>query len=339
LRACVTLRLVACATIVLSGCRSPGAANSKEALALTFENDFFTGSDNNYTSGLGATWRSDARDTYPADGAVRSWIDAWSFLPELDDPAYEVYAAWSFGQEIFTPDDITVLRPPADDQPYAGVMFLDSTLFARSERATHAWNLRIGVVGPSAHAGDSQREFHEVIGEDGPRGWDTQLPDEPLLNLDYTLGYEWLRGADDERASWRIVPLAGASVGNYFTGAEAAVYGEYGWNLARSIGLLSIRRGLDPFSGDAPGASEHWSCSFYAGAGGFAVAHYMPLDGPLFRDASSVESEPLVGFVSGGFSMTHGRFTLACLATFFGPTFETQRNNTDFGTLTLSWTF
>ena len=64
-------------------------------------------------------------------------MDFWSFLPHIGNENCKVYAAWTLGQEIFTPDDITLINPPADDQPYAGVLFLDSTLYARSKRDTN----------------------------------------------------------------------------------------------------------------------------------------------------------------------------------------------------------
>jgi len=309
----------------------------RRTVALTVENDLFTGSDNNYTNGFGLTWQSDEYRQYAPDSFQRRWVDFWSFLPHIGDESCQAYASWTVGQEIFTPDDITAAVPPADDQPYAGVLFLDSTLHARTKKVTHAWNLRLGVVGPAAFGGDTQTWFHEQIGDDLPQGWDTQLPNEPILNVDYTVGYEWLTTPLSDSAKLRLVPLAGASMGNYFTGLSTGLYTELGWNLPSSIGLLSMRRGLDPFVD--PTAGGPWSLSLYLGAGAFAVGHYLPLDGTVFSSSPSVESEPLVGFFSGGFTWRIRSCTVGYLLTVFTDTFETQRQSTDYGTLSLSWTF
>ena len=290
-----------------------------------------------YTNGLGITWQSDEYREYSPSNFHRRWVDFWSFLPHIGDENCRVYASWTLGQEIFTPDDITLPNPPADDQPYAGVLFLDSTLHAQSNRVTHAWNLRLGVAGPSSFARETQTWFHDLVGDDEPQGWDSQLPNEPVLNLDYTVGYEWLSRPLTESAKLRIVPLVGAGVGNYFTGLSTGIYSELGWNLPPSIGLLSMRRGLDPFVD--PGAGGPWSFSLYFGAGGFAVGHYLPLDGTVFSDSPSVGSEPLVGFLSGGLTLRIKRFTVGYLLTSFTDAFETQRRSTDYGTLSISWTF
>ena len=44
----------------------------------------------------------------------------------------------------------------------------------------------------------------------------------------------------------RIIPTAGASVGNYFTGGGLAAHAEVGWNLPDTVGAISLRNGIDP---------------------------------------------------------------------------------------------
>ena len=97
------------------------AAENGGALTLTVDNDLFTGSDNNYTNGLGVTWVSADLDTYDDDRFLSKWGRFWSFLPFVGDEGYTTYASWTLAQEMHTPDDITNPNPPEDDQPYAGV--------------------------------------------------------------------------------------------------------------------------------------------------------------------------------------------------------------------------
>jgi hypothetical protein len=78
--------------------------------------------------------------------------------------------------------------------------------------------------------------------------------------------------------------------------------------------------------------------SFFGGVGAYGVAHYLPLDGTVFRDSRSVDSKPVIGMGSFGFCLRRETFTLSFARTFFSDTFETQRQGTDFGTVSVSWT-
>lgn len=146
------------------------AAPGKEWLTFSVENDSFTGSDNNYTSGLGISWVSADLESYDDDSFVSKWGRLWSFLPFVSDEGYTTYAAWTLAQEMHTPDDITNPSPPEDDQPYAGVLYVDGLLYARKERWTHVWQMKLGVVGPASQAEDLQRDFHDLVSADEPMG-------------------------------------------------------------------------------------------------------------------------------------------------------------------------
>jgi hypothetical protein len=236
-----------------------------------------------------------------------------------------------------TPDDISEPNPGADDQPYSGILYVDSILYARKQGWTHAWQLKLGVVGPASQADDVQREWHELVGADKPQGWDTQLPDELVVNLGYTVAHLAAAGHMGESAEWRVVPVATAGLGNYFTGAGVGVYGEVGWNLVDALGITALRSGLNAASTVGAGPMERWSISFFGGTGVYGVARYLPLDGTMFRDSRSVDSEPVIGMASAGFSVRRNGFALGLAHTRFSETFETQRHRMDFGTMGVSW--
>jgi lipid A 3-O-deacylase len=327
--------------LLLLGCwamsnATHASATSDGSLTFTLENDFFTASDNNYTNGVGVAWVSGAVDA-DDDGFVGRWTRFWSFLPHVASDGYTTYASWSLAQEMNTPDDITVPNPPEDDQPYSGILYVDSTLYAHKRDWTHAWQLKLGVVGPASQADGVQRDIHRLIGDDKPRGWDTQLPNEPIVNLTYTVAHLAAAGHVGHSAEWRVVPVATAGLGNYFTGAGLGVYGEVGWNLVDALGLTALRSGLNAASTVGVGPLEHWSVSFFGGIGGYGVAHYLPLDGTMFRDSRSVDSKPVIGMGSFGFCLRRKTFTLSFARTFFSDAFETEQEGTDFGTLSMSW--
>ncbi|QDU67929.1 lipid A deacylase LpxR family protein [Engelhardtia mirabilis] len=315
----------------------PGAFH--ETVALTYDNDVFTRSDDNYTNGVALTWIrgpvARERDGSLADRFARLWRGA----PFLGDDREELYVAMGLGHEIFTPDDITLADPPRDDQPYAGVLFVDLALARLRPDRSDNWQLRLGLVGPSSGAEWVQTKVHETIGVDVPEGWDTQLPDEPIINLDYTRATEWLTSGDMSDAGARVVPVFGAGAGTYFTGVTAGLYGEAGWNLPDPVGAFSLRQGVGPqFLGDI-GASGQPSVSFFAGLGGYATAHYLPLDGTVFSSSRSVDTEPLVGFGSFGATVRYGSLSVTFVGSVATDQFATQRSATKFGSLTVAYRF
>ena len=166
-----TMKLAFIALIAFSTvcCVTQPAAANDGAFTFTLENDTLTGSDNNYTNGLGVTWVSGELDAYDDEKFIRKWGKFWSFLPGIADDGSNTYAAWSIVQEMHTPDDIDNPNPPESDQPYAGILYVDSVLYARNGPWTHAWELKLGVVGPASQAEDVQKWFHERIGSEERR--------------------------------------------------------------------------------------------------------------------------------------------------------------------------
>lgn len=312
-------------------------ADADSAFTLTVENDKFTGSDNNYSNGVGISWSSGEISGYDEDTFARRFAELWDFLPRVGSERYRTYASWTLGQEMHTPDDITAPDPPLDDQPYAGVLYVDSTFHLRRRDWGRIWNVRLGVVGPASQADGIQRWFHDVIDTDEPRGWDTQLPNEALLNIDYSAGYVWKEAPLGESLAWRLIPSASISVGNYFTGASLGVYTEFGWNLSDALGMSTLRQGVTTATTIGGGPVDRWSISFFAGATGFAVGHYLPLDGTVFRKSRSVDSKPFVGLLTAGLAIRRGRFVFSMASTYFTKRFATERQNTEFGTLSISW--
>jgi hypothetical protein len=315
------------------------APDQDESLTIALENDAFTGSDNNYTNGLGVTWLSAEMNHYDDSRFVSRWTKAFEFLPFVGDEGYQTYASWTLAQEMHTPDDIENPDPPLDDQPYAGILYVDSVIYALKDDWAHAWQLKLGVVGPASQAEDVQGWFHDKIGSAEPMGWHTQLPDEPVINLGYTVAHELTRGRIGRTTEWRLVPVANVGLGTYFTGAGLGMYGELGWNLVNALGGTALRAGLNSASTVGVGPVDGWSVALFCGVAGYGVAHYLPLDGTVFRDSRSVDTEPFVGTGTVGLSVRHARFVLSIASTFHTDTFETQRRSAEFGTLGVSWYF
>jgi hypothetical protein len=136
--------------------------------------------------------------------------------------------------------------------------------------------------------------------------------------------------------------VLGSSLGgvvSFYMAYQHPQDGEVGWNLVPAFGATALRTGLNAASTVGVGPVRGWSVAFFGGLGGYGIAHYLPLDGTVFKDSRSVDSEPFVGFSSIGASVRHGRFALGLAGSFHTDTFETERNSAEYGTLSLSWYF
>ena len=313
------------------------ASETGGAVTVTLENDVLTGSDDAYTNGFGATWVSNDLNNYDDKSIVRRWGQFWNFLPFVGDEGYTTYASWTLGQEMHTPEDITLKDPPLTDQPYAGVLYVDSVIYARSARWSHAWDWKLGVTGNASGAASTQRKVHQIIGADEPMGWNTQVPEEPVINVGFTTAHLWKQGDVGDSAKWRLVPVGSVGLGTYYTGVGVGMYGEVGWNLVDALGGTSLREGLTAASTVGVAPQDCWSLSFFGGIGGHAVAHYLPLDGTVFHDSRSVDTRPFVGNATVGASLRRGRFALSLSATNSTKAFDGQEKGAEFANLSVSW--
>ena len=80
-----------------------------------------------------------------------------------------------------------------------------------------------------------------------------------------------------------------------------------------------------------------WSVSLSGGISGYGVAHYLPLDGTVFRNSRSVGSEPFIGMATLGIAVRHLDCVFFLGKTYFTKTFDTERQRPEFGTVSLSW--
>ena len=143
IKVAVIALLASCAV----GCVTQSTASYDGALTVTLENDTFTGSDNNYTNGLGVAWVSNGLDTYDDERFVSKWGEFWSFLPGIPDDGSNTYAAWGIAQEMHTPDDIDDPNPPKPTNPMRAFCMWTACSI-RDPKAGHMHGAQAGRSGP-----------------------------------------------------------------------------------------------------------------------------------------------------------------------------------------------
>jgi hypothetical protein len=307
--------------------------------SFMFDNDFMTGNDNKYTGGLGVVWTSAATETYGQRNLHRKIANAFSFLPAVGGERNNTYVQFRLGMEMYTPTDIKSPEPPPGDHPYAGVIYLDSSLLSKNPAASHQFTLRLGLVGPATGAEDVQRWIHEIIDSPIPRGWDTQLENEPIVNVFYQYNRRLVRRAPRDRFGMDISANGGAGFGNYYIGANLGMMGRIGYRLPDNYGVTPLLGGAESLVGVNP-ARKRFQAYFYLSAQSFGVFRWLPTDGNTFQDSRSGDRDDWFLSLSTGLCLGYGRVLLSYryhgLAGLEDPeNFKTENRN-DFGTMMLT---
>lgn len=287
-----------------------GAARADDngRFSVVEENDsVLFGSDKYYTQGLEMAYLG------PEVEAGSAWIAPFDALGDLGpfdvDGAGEVSRRFEIllGQSLFTPEDTARRDPDPSDRPYAGWFYGGIGLIQDTDRRRlDHLELLAGAVGPDAFGRKTQNDYHQFLGVDRSRGWDEQLRNEPGVMLSYERKWRFLQPIGGGFAV-DAIPELGITVGNVMDYVAAGGMLRFGRNLEADYGPQRIRPALSgtPYfnSGYLDGPFGFY---FFVGTQGRAVARNLFLDGNTFRGSRSVDSEALVGDLTGGLALFWG---------------------------------
>lgn len=308
-----------------------------------WENDAFAvfgGSDRYYTNGIRLSYlRHPAANPRWAEKIRRAFGDS-----------YFLNFGTAFGQNFYTPEEITRAELDPLDRPWAGWLYGGPVLqLTRADhRVQHLIEGHLGVVGAIALSESLQKGIHEILADDRPEGWDNQLEFEPQVNFNYL----WRRKIGGSTADF--VPHAGVTVGTLMDFVSAGGTLRVGRNISnfpalpivptvllepvapaadrdpdRSAVAAEARSAAErqPPSGEGPGATPRarvvenegarrcgllWAdeCQLFVGGDGRFVAHNVFLDGTNWRDSHRVDKEEFVYDLKAGFSLRWGNYRL-----------------------------
>jgi len=319
--------------VLLVGVISSGSAlgasggDEKGILTLVIENDLFSNIDRHYTHGTRVAWLSPERELPP-------WMKRWADRAPLFAEDGRNRFSFAFGQDIFTPDDITRSELIRTDRPYAGWLY--GAIGVVSDNGTRLDNLELtlGLVGPTSLAKQSQRLVHQIIGADDPKGWGNQLDNEPGIVLTYERKWRSIVTLGGDGLATDFTPYAGGAVGNIFTHASVGVVGRIGFDLPADYGPPRVRPsqpGSDFFR-----PSQSLGGYLFAGVESRFVARNIFLDGNSFGPSHDVKRKPVVGDFQVGAAVIWGQVRIAYTQVFRTREFDGQPHNDQFGALTLS---
>ncbi|MEO0816837.1 MAG: lipid A deacylase LpxR family protein [Pseudomonadota bacterium] len=272
------------------------AETTPGVISLTSENDLFGGTDRNYSNGIRIERVSGADRVFPL---LRETAE---LIPGLNLERVKLRQGFALSHAIYTPEDISTPDPDPNDRPYAGWLSVSGTVVASDEDTQDALQLNLGIVGPSAAGKFVQTNWHELINGVEPEGWDSQLKDEPGIEL-IVQRLQLFDGPDLPFGLKTDYGLhIGGALGNVRTYAAAGGMARIGFDLNADFGPPRIRpalSGAGVFRPDQPLGGY-----LFVGMDARAVARDIFLDGNTFRDSPSVsDRRDFVGDVQAGVAL------------------------------------
>jgi len=330
-----TARRCATGLVVAIALSIGNAAQADETINVfaRIDNDLFTGTDREYTSGVEAGFTTATVDSFDHAGLAPGLRRANRALRWLQPKGFEENnVTWTIGQLMFTPENGHLEDPDPRDRPYAGLLFAGVTYNSRDSHSLRSASLDVGIVGPSALARQTQNLVHRVVGADRFLGWDHQLNDEPVFRILHERFRRW-----DIRPSRRFSDVTvhyGGSIGNLSTFANAGAEVRIGRHLPDNFGTattLSYGQNTAPTRG---GGSNRQSIHGFLAIDTLAVLHDITLDGNTWRDSPKVDRETYVAELALGVAFYWRGWQTTVGATYRTKEYETQLGGTRFGTLT-----
>lgn len=326
-----------------SGCGKDRPLRSDGTFNLRIDNDLFggMGQDQGYSNGFLASWVSPNLVDYRHDPClpriVRRLNQYLAFLqPEGFD---EQNLIIGLGQMMYTPTDKEARDLIPDDRPFAGALMLSLGYNARKDDTLRTSQIRVGVVGPAAHAEQAQNWWHGVIGADRFHGWDHQLRNEPVVQLLHERRTRVARQASAGGWGWDLTRHWGASLGNFATYANVGGELRYGLHLPDDFGTAPLRPAGENTSPVRATADGTWNGHLFVALDARWVLHDITLDGNTFKSSHSVDKRAFVADIGYGLAMYVGQWRLAFARYHRTREFNGQRDIPVYGTITVGRRF
>ncbi len=312
---------------------------ARSTVTVYLENDIFSRTDQNYTHGCGVAWISgDFAADRKAPFPTRPFFNLLSLMGTGGGSRN---ISLSLRQNIYTPENIDETRLIRYDQPYAGVTFFPIGFHEKNFSNMNSLELDIGMIGPHSYADRSQKKLHELLDSKSPNGWNNQINDEFIVNINFDRRWRLLKKEIKGKFGYDILPHLGGGIGNMRSYFNAGAQARFGWALPDNFGSYIIQPGCEcavPDGNKKAGKKNYPLFSFhlYTTIDGQAVLRDIFLDGNTFRKSHKVEKLPLVGALTLGSAVQVYRFKIDYSYVILTKMFRTQNASHLFGGITLS---
>ena len=241
-------------------------------------------------------------------------------------------------QSIFTPHNTQIAPPNPDDRPYTADLIGSFRLITDKDTSRSFLGFDLGVLGPDAQGEQVQNGFHNIIGDTPNKGWNYQLANSPVFQLD--AGRIWrLPIAQAYGISADVLPQASGQAGSLRDEVLLGGQVRLGQGLDADYGVARIDPGMDGLDAYVRRRPVTWYV--FSGVDGQAVAFDETIDGSTFRSASPHAARVWdVGEIEGGAAIIYRGVKLSYSQTWQTQEFRGARSGLfNFGSAALSFKF
>ncbi len=309
------------------------------AQSIYFENDLFSGTDQNYTNGVKVSLISPDLSPHAETGKLpRKLLEIIHDIPFIKEsgPQFTHKVEFSIGQNINTPADISKYELIPDGRPYSGWLYVSASYHRKNIVNNVAdfmdtVEMQFGMIGPASFVEDTQKFVHKVFGRPRPNGWDNQLSNEPGLVIVFER--KWLFHPNLKGFGYDAITHLGGALGNVHTYLNGGFELRLGWNIAKNFGISLIR----PAGSTRLVVDKDFSFYIFGAVNGRAVMHDIFLDGNTFTESHSVDKKRFVADLAAGVTVSYNRLLFTWAQIIRTREFDTQGDNHGFGALSLTF--
>ena len=314
---------------------------------VEFANDCFFKKDNQVSNGWSLQKHSAVATEWATMEDVPEFVKhLGKKIPTLTKEGLVYRAAIAIDQVFQTPDDGSRSDLVKDDVPYVGALTVQASWSAFNDNEFRGLEITAGMVGPDSFAEQTQDAVHTLIGQNKSEGWDNQIENEPVFNLNYMRKYKILRWGSPEGISFDTAVNGNIDLGNMFTQASVGLEMRLGHNMPGGFVSVPDLLGGSMHSMPALKPAKPDVASLYASLvlNGSAVAHNIFLDGNTFRTSHSVDKESLVGVAVAGLHYERKNWGIHCRVMATTDVVDTSKapaaeGRESLGLITLEWRF
>lgn len=259
-------------------------------------------------------------------------------IPFTEYKTSENYISFSFAHELYTPKDLKRSDLIVEDRPYAGYMYLQGALHQVKENSLLSLTTQVGIVGPSSQMEQVQTMIHDLIGSPHPQGWDNQIKDEFIFQLNFSqkkyYDLEYIYGYDAS-----LVPSYGVELGNASTKMYGSALFRWGKNVPKDFGAYLMNNtdtSKIPLSSTQKDTKK-WRYYINFSLQANAIARNIFLDGNSFKESHSVEKYPITVDVGYGLSFAYKDFSIDYIRRHSSKEYKTQEGLYSYGSLLFSY--
>lgn len=278
------------------------------AVAQTHEDEFGIQTDND-------SYLAQKSDRYYTDGLFFFFNHALEIKNTDMSALQNKVLGFELGQKIFNPQGGNILGPQYIDRPFAGYLYVGSTLnLLFKDESNIKLGAQLGVVGPASFAKQTQTFVHKTFNFYTPAGWQYQIHNDLELNLlaQYNKLLFRFTGVDMSLTSY-------VNLGTGFSGAGTGPLFRFGlfnqlFNSASTQSTVSV--------GTQAPLTKHELFLHYKPAANY-VAYDATIQGSMFQQHNQITTDEIVGipqhFILSnevGVTYTSNRWVLDAMATF-----------------------